>query len=208
MQELQTGLWWWEAVHPEWTAEDTATAEWGLEVSSYAIDDGKRLLMIDPTAPPSPVDALAAERETVIVLTCPWHRRDAGSLAERLGASLYVPPPDEGDPNPVDGHVFAAGDRLPIGVEAFPGMEPNDLVLWIESRRALVAGDTFIDRGKVSSFLPTGRTRASRPSRSSRRCARCSNCRSSSCSRRTERRPTERPSNALFPKRSPRPGRA
>jgi glyoxylase-like metal-dependent hydrolase (beta-lactamase superfamily II) len=27
-------------------------------------------------------------------------------------------------------------------------MEPNDLMLWIESRRALVAGDTFIDRGE------------------------------------------------------------
>ena len=29
----------------------------------------------------------------------------------------------------------------------FPGKEANDLVLWIESRRALVAGDTLIDRG-------------------------------------------------------------
>ena len=26
-------------------------------------------------------------------------------------------------------------------------MEPNDLVLWIESRRAIVVGDTLIDRG-------------------------------------------------------------
>jgi hypothetical protein len=26
-------------------------------------------------------------------------------------------------------------------------MEPTDLVHWIESRRALVAGDTLIDRG-------------------------------------------------------------
>jgi glyoxylase-like metal-dependent hydrolase (beta-lactamase superfamily II) len=58
-----------------------------------------------------------------------------------------VPPPDEGDPHPVEGNVVSAGDRLPIGVEAFPGMEPNDLVLWIESRRALVVGDTLIDRG-------------------------------------------------------------
>ena len=52
----------------------------------------------------------------------------------------------------MNGHVFNAGDRLPVGVEAFPGMEPNDLVLWIESRRALVAGDTLIDRGKGLEF--------------------------------------------------------
>jgi glyoxylase-like metal-dependent hydrolase (beta-lactamase superfamily II) len=32
-------------------------------------------------------------------------------------------------------------------VEVFPGIEPNDLVLWIEPRRALVLGDTLVDRG-------------------------------------------------------------
>ena len=48
--------------------------------------------------------------------------------------------------------MFKAGDRLPLGVEAFPGMEPNDLVLWIEERRALVVGDTLIDRGSGLEF--------------------------------------------------------
>ena len=48
--------------------------------------------------------------------------------------------------------MFSAGDRLPVGVEAFPGLEPNDLVLWIESRRALVAGDSLIDRGNGFEF--------------------------------------------------------
>jgi glyoxylase-like metal-dependent hydrolase (beta-lactamase superfamily II) len=121
-------------------------------VSSYAIDDGGRLLLFDPLAPPTEIEDLAAERETAIVLTGPWHRRDAQRLAGRLGAPLYVPPPDEGDPNPVEGEVFRAGDRLPVGVEAFPGMEPNDLVLWVESHRAIVAGDTLIDRGNGLEF--------------------------------------------------------
>jgi glyoxylase-like metal-dependent hydrolase (beta-lactamase superfamily II) len=48
--------------------------------------------------------------------------------------------------------VFRAGDRLPVGVEAFPGLEPNDLVLWVESRRALVTGDSLIDRGQGLEF--------------------------------------------------------
>ena len=152
MQELHQGLWWWEAVHPEWTAADAATQEWGPEVSSYAIDDDERLLLIDPTTPPSPIDELAANRETVIVLTCPWHARDARILAEQFGARLFVPARDDGDPDPIAGEVFRAGDRLPVGIEAFPGMEPNDLVLWVESRRALVAGDTFIDRGRGFEF--------------------------------------------------------
>jgi glyoxylase-like metal-dependent hydrolase (beta-lactamase superfamily II) len=152
VRELQRGLWWWEAVHPEWTPEDAATEDWGPEVSSYAIDDGERLLVFDPTTPPSSVDDLAGNRETVVVLTCPWHERDTRRLVERFGASVFVPPPDEGKPDPIEGHVFSVGDRLPVGVEAFPGMEPNSLVLWIESRRALVAGDTLIDRGQGVEF--------------------------------------------------------
>jgi glyoxylase-like metal-dependent hydrolase (beta-lactamase superfamily II) len=148
VREVQTGLWHWEASHPDWKPE----GDWGPVVSSYAIDDGERLLLLDPLAPPSLVDQLAPERDTAVVLTCPWHSRDGRGLAERLGAPVFVPPPDEGDPNPVEGHVFRAGDRLPVGVEAFPGMEPNDLVLWVESRRALVVGDTLIDRGNALEF--------------------------------------------------------
>ncbi|HST18592.1 MAG TPA: MBL fold metallo-hydrolase [Gaiellaceae bacterium] len=150
MQELQRGLWWWEAVHPEWTPEDAETQDWGPEISSYAIDDGEWLLLIDPTDPPSPVDELAAERETVIVLTCPWHERDTRKLVERFGAAVFAPPPDGDDPLPAE--VFAAGDRLGIGVEAFPGLEPNDVVLWIPSRKAIAAGDTLIDRGNGFEF--------------------------------------------------------
>ena len=37
---------------------------------------------------------LAATRETAIVLTAPWHERDAQSLVERLGAPVYTPLPD------------------------------------------------------------------------------------------------------------------
>ena len=44
--------------------------------------------------------------------------------------------------------MFAAGDRLPVGVDAFLGIEPNDLALWIESHHALVLGDTLVDRGE------------------------------------------------------------
>jgi glyoxylase-like metal-dependent hydrolase (beta-lactamase superfamily II) len=144
VRELQTGIWHWEAPHPEWKPE----SDWAELVSSFAIDDGSRLLLLDPLAVPEGLELLAADRETAIVLTCPWHARDAVSLARRLGAELHAPPPDEADPSPLDATVFRAGERLPHGVEALPGLEPNDLLLWIESRGALVAGDTVIDRGE------------------------------------------------------------
>ena len=46
-----------------------------------------------------------------------------------------------------DGHHFAAGDRLPLGIEVFPGREHNDVVLWLERARAVIAGDTLVDFG-------------------------------------------------------------
>jgi glyoxylase-like metal-dependent hydrolase (beta-lactamase superfamily II) len=47
----------------------------------------------------------------------------------------------------VRGEVFRGGDTLAVGVRAFEAFEPNDLVLYVESRRAVVAGDTLVDRG-------------------------------------------------------------
>jgi hypothetical protein len=63
-------------------------------VSSYAIDDGTRLLLFDPLAVPVALLALAREREPVIVLTAPWDERDARTLAERLEAAVFAPSPD------------------------------------------------------------------------------------------------------------------
>lgn len=144
MREIAGGVWHWEARHPEWVEGE----DWGPDVSCYAFDDGTRLLLFDPLELPERLVELAGERETAIVLTCPWHRRDAALLAPRIGAAIYVPPADPRDPEPVAGIVYEAGERLPIGVVAHPGMERNDLVLWVEDRAALVAGDTLIDAGE------------------------------------------------------------
>jgi glyoxylase-like metal-dependent hydrolase (beta-lactamase superfamily II) len=146
VHEVRTGVWHWQVPHPEWEPGNDGRDWPEKRVSSYATDDGERLLLFDPLAAPSEIEELAAERETAIVLTCSWHVRDAPALAERFGWPIHVPP--RGDaPDPVSGEVFEAGDRLSVGVKAVLGMEPNDLLLWVESHRALVAGDTLLDRG-------------------------------------------------------------
>ena len=150
--ELQAGLWHWTATHPDWAPGNPADR--GAKVSCYAIDDGDRqLILLDPLAVPREIEELVAERETCVVLTCPWHERDTRSLVERFGVMVFVPPPDEGSPDVAwlvadgqNGPVFEAGDRLPVGVAAFPGKDVNDVVLWVESRRVLVLGDTVIER--------------------------------------------------------------
>jgi glyoxylase-like metal-dependent hydrolase (beta-lactamase superfamily II) len=148
MRELAPGVWHWDAPHPEWSPGE----EWDEQVSSYAIDDGERLLLFDPLAVPGEIEALAADRETAVVLTCPWHERDAQGLVERLGAPVFTPRPDEGSSDVAwlgeDARLYVAGDVLPVGVEVFPGGGKNDLVLWVESHGAVVAGDALIDRGK------------------------------------------------------------
>jgi hypothetical protein len=79
VRELRPGLWHWEAPHPEWSPGEP----WDPVVSSYATDAGKRLLLFDPMIPPSEIDALVADRETAVVLTCPWHERATQNLVER-----------------------------------------------------------------------------------------------------------------------------
>ena len=139
-------------------------------MSSYAIDDGERLLLFDPLAVPGELVDLATERETAIVLTAPWHERDAESLVERLDVPVYTPLPDsaqylmdtygitaeqagDGSPDLVwllrekkgEARPYSAGDRLPFGADVFAGHKANDTVLWLESQRAVISGDTLVD---------------------------------------------------------------
>jgi glyoxylase-like metal-dependent hydrolase (beta-lactamase superfamily II) len=169
VRELQEGLWHWQAPHPDWRPSEP----WDQNVSSYAIDDDERLLLFDPLGVPSEIEALAAARETAIVLTAPWHERDAQSLVERLGVLVYTPLPDtaqdlmdmygvtaeqagDGSPDVVwllrekkgEARVYSAGDRLPFAADVFQGHKKNDTVLWVESHRAVISGDTLVDFGR------------------------------------------------------------
>jgi glyoxylase-like metal-dependent hydrolase (beta-lactamase superfamily II) len=184
VRELRPGLWHWQAPHPGWRPGEP----WDQNVSSYAIVDGERLLLFDPLGVPSELEALAAERETAIVLTAPWHERDSQRLVERLGARVFTPPPDtaqylmetygltaeqagDGSPDIVwllkeglgEAHLYAAGDRLPFGADVLAGHKPNDTVLWIESQGAVISGDTLVDFGQGleinERWLPPGVTR-------------------------------------------------
>jgi glyoxylase-like metal-dependent hydrolase (beta-lactamase superfamily II) len=168
MHELASGLWHWKAPHPDWRSSEP----WDRNVSSYAVDDGERLLLFDPLGVPSAIEERAVDRDTSIVLTAPWHERDSESLVDRLGVPVYTPLPDtaeylmqkygvtaeqagDGSPDVVwllkegkgEAHPYTAGDRLDVGVEALPGQKPNDMVLWIESHRVVIAGDTLVDFG-------------------------------------------------------------
>ena len=165
----------WTAPHPDWSESEP----WEQAVSSYAIDDGERLLLFDPIAPPGEIDELSAERETVVVLTNPWHERDAQAILGRLACPIYAPRPDtaqdlmdkygvtaeqagDGSPDLVwlrsseafDWRPYGPGDPLPFVGEAYPGREPNDFVLWLDDHATVVAGDTLVDFGAGLEISP------------------------------------------------------
>jgi glyoxylase-like metal-dependent hydrolase (beta-lactamase superfamily II) len=169
VRELRPGLWHWQAPHPDWRP----TEPWDPNVSSYAIDYGERMLLFDPIAPPSEIDELVAEREAAVMLTAPWHDRDTRRLAEGFGVPVHTPLPDtaeylmktfgltaeqagDGSPDLVwllkegigEAHPYRGGDRPGGSVQAFHGQKPNDMVLWVESHRAVIAGDTLVDFGR------------------------------------------------------------
>jgi glyoxylase-like metal-dependent hydrolase (beta-lactamase superfamily II) len=56
-------------------------------------------------------------------------------------------------------HLYAAGDRLTLGIEVFPGRAHNDVVLWIESLRVVIVGDTLADFGRGLQIPPEALTR-------------------------------------------------
>ena len=76
---------------PEGVRHGTARhPEWEGPVSAYAIDDGERLILIDPIAVPDDVRERFGSLEVVTVLTSTWHQRAAASL----GFPVWAPAPD------------------------------------------------------------------------------------------------------------------
>jgi len=159
MRELRPGIWQWQAPHPDWEER----SPWSREVSSYAIELGDDLVIFDPLSVPDEV----RERATAVVLTAPYHERDA----RRLGLPVHTPPADTWqdwvdkfgvDPEQVrgmesedlawlragegEGHFHEPGE-WPFGIHAYAGREDNDLVLWLPSVNAIVTGDTLSELG-------------------------------------------------------------
>ena len=123
-----------------------------------------------------------AERASAIVLTAPYHERDA----RRLGLPVHTPPADTWedwvekfgvDPDRVrgmesedlawlragegDGHFRGPGP-WPFGISAHAGRESNDLILWLPSISALVTGDTLADFGDGLDIQLGGRKHVTR----------------------------------------------
>lgn len=174
MRELRPGVWHWQSPHPDWDESQW----WPQLVSSYAIEVGDELLLFDPLCVP---DQLRG-RATAVVLTAPYHERDA----RRLGLPVHTPPADTWrdwvekfgvDPDRVRGRQsedlawlrdgepeahFHSPGPWPFGITAHAGREDNDLIFWLPSINALVSGDSLSDFGDGLDIQLGGRQHVTR----------------------------------------------
>ncbi len=178
MRELRPGIWHWQARHPDWSEDES----WAAEVSSYAIDTGGEVVLFDPLEVPEEL----ARRATAIVLTAPYHERDARALVRDHGLPVHTPPADTWqdwvekfgvDPERVRGmesedlawlragegeaHFHRPGE-WPFGMHAFAGREDNDLILWLPSAGVVICGDSLSDFGEGIDIQLGGRTHVTR----------------------------------------------
>src|SRR3954462_5533379 len=82
MREVRPGVWHWQAPHPDWDKEQW----WPELVSWYGVQVGDEFLLFDPLSVPDEL----RQRATAVVLTAPYHERDA----RRLGLPVHTPPAD------------------------------------------------------------------------------------------------------------------
>jgi glyoxylase-like metal-dependent hydrolase (beta-lactamase superfamily II) len=128
--ELAPGLWRWTAPHPDWKQGD----DWEQAVGCVYYEAPRATVLIDPLVPTERERFLEAldrdvERRGLpvsILLTCAWHGRSSGELAERYGAATGGSP---------DGLV-AVG---------FPVAE--ETMYWLPEQRTLVTGDSLMGDG-------------------------------------------------------------
>ena len=148
VRELRPGLWRWTAAHPEWEHAE----HWGPEVGSVYAELPDALVMVDPLVPQDEEDrfweALDRDVERVgkpvhVLLTVHWHERSVAAVLDRYKATLWRPE-EKG--------------MLPAGVhaEVVKGSDWVEALFFLESHRALIAGDLLIGKAGGGIELPVG----------------------------------------------------
>jgi glyoxylase-like metal-dependent hydrolase (beta-lactamase superfamily II) len=157
-RELRPGLWRWELPHPEWTPKDAEDDGWEQVVASYAVETPDAYLLIDPLAPPAGSPEAerfwsALDRDVdrrgppAVLLTIFWHARSAAEILERYpGAAVWVhePAADLVAERTRFTHTFRPGQELPGGATGYDAGRAYEVVFWLPSHAALVAGDVLL----------------------------------------------------------------
>lgn len=153
MREIGVGLWRWSAPHPRWHA-----GEFGSEVASYALRQGRDTVMIDPIVPQLRTEAFLGKLDAIvrgkltITLTLGYHARDSARLADRYASSRHVEilgPKAAASRMPPGApfRVISPGEKLPhrIAPQRIGSPRRGELPLLLPKANALAFGDTIVE---------------------------------------------------------------
>jgi glyoxylase-like metal-dependent hydrolase (beta-lactamase superfamily II) len=160
---IEDGLWRWTGFHEEWRHE----------VGCVYVESPDAICLIDPLVPPEDGGRFLAaldrdvERRGVpvhVLVTVFWHTRSARELAERYDAEVWAPSRARAAVErraERSVRAFRPRDPLPGGIAAHATARSNEVVLFLATHQALVAGDVILgDDGALrlcpASWLPDG----------------------------------------------------
>lgn len=160
MEEIAPKLWWWTALHPDWSPEDLEGGEgWEQIVSSYALATDDTFVLFDPLV--EDWDSLDRQVEEhgppAILITLFWHARSAQQLLDRYdGTSVwaYEPAAEWIGERTRYTKTFTAGDALPAGIEAIPMPRVQEVAYWLPQHNSVVVGDTILRHGDRATLFP------------------------------------------------------
>lgn len=142
--EVTPELWYWTAAHPAWRSG----FDWPEEVGCVYYETAEAVVLIDPLVPDDLWAVLderhaRAARPVRILLTAPWHERDAQVVGERYSASIWR---------------HGSTEALPTGVELFvPGgsAQEGQVAFYLPQPRALVVAEFFFGIDGRLEILPS-----------------------------------------------------
>jgi glyoxylase-like metal-dependent hydrolase (beta-lactamase superfamily II) len=168
VERLAEGFWRWTALHPEWSADKGGPGGWEAEVASVYLEGDDAVVLIDPLVPTAGDDRDAfwraldrdlerlADRPLAILVSCPWHRRSAGEVAERYrsrpGTAVRAHDESAAFLAEIVPEPFRDADVLPGGILPYriEGIEPAETAFWVPAHAALVFADAVIGAGSGS----------------------------------------------------------
>jgi hypothetical protein len=143
VRDVTDGLWLWRQPHPEWSEG----LDWGPEVSSFVVESGGEVVLLDPLAPrPSARDVwsrLERKPPTTVVVLKPDHVRDVDLFVRWYGAKGYGPYLYWGGDAPrMELQPVQPDDTLPGSLRAlYDGRWRHETPIYAPEQRALVFAD-------------------------------------------------------------------
>jgi glyoxylase-like metal-dependent hydrolase (beta-lactamase superfamily II) len=146
LREIRPGLRYWTAPHPHWSG----ATDWPEAVGCVYYEASDSLVLVDPLLPRGEEQSFLAaldrelerlDRPVAVLLTAPWHARDAASVARRYGTVVWA------HPDARERLRFrSASGPLPNGIETFipAGVREGDVAFYIRPHRTLVVAEFLV----------------------------------------------------------------